>query len=62
MGILFSQSAKYDVLLAHFGENGNVGAFIKDKIMPNSKLFCMFHGADIRKGIKKGGHIYNYLF
>jgi colanic acid/amylovoran biosynthesis glycosyltransferase len=58
---LLARNIKYDILMCHFGDAGIVGAFIKEEILPQVKLFCMFHGADIREGIKKGGKIYEQL-
>jgi len=59
---IFSKDKKYDILMCHFGDSGVVGSFIKKEFMKDSKLFCMFHGFDIRKGIKKKGKIYTQLF
>lgn len=53
---------KYDILMCHFGNTGNIGAFIKKCIDPNIRLICMFHGVDIRAGIQEGGSIYSDLF
>ncbi len=60
--MVFFNKKEYDIIIAHFGRNGNVGAFLKKNIMTESKLYCMFHGYDIREGIKKGGQIYKLLF
>ncbi len=59
---LFVKNKDYDILMCHFGDSGIVGSFIKKEVMPNSKLVCMFHGADIRRGIDKGGRVYSELF
>jgi len=58
---LLEQNINYDILMCHFGDSGVIGAFIKKELLPQTKLFCMFHGADIREGIKKGGQIYKQL-
>ena len=51
----------YDILHCHFGPNGNFGAMLK-KMGIGLKLVTMFHGHDIRKGLKEGGQIYKPLF
>jgi colanic acid/amylovoran biosynthesis glycosyltransferase len=58
---LLERKINYDVLMCHFGDSGKVGAFIKKELLPQAKLFCMFHGADIREGIRKGGQVYKQL-
>lgn len=52
---------KFDIIHCHFGSNGNIGACLK-QIGVKGKLVTMFHGYDIRLGIKKGGSIYSQLF
>ncbi len=57
------QEENFDIIFCHFGNNGNVGAYIKENFLPHAKLVCMFHGNDIREGIDKGGDIiYSSLF
>ena len=51
----------HDVLQCHFGPNGNIGAYLKQSGF-RFKVVTMFHGYDIRLGIKKGGEIYSLLF
>ncbi|MFA5248482.1 MAG: glycosyltransferase [Patescibacteria group bacterium] len=60
--VIFFYKKKYDIIITHFGRSGNVGAFIKKNIIPDVKLLSVFHGADIREGIKKQGKIYSNLF
>jgi colanic acid/amylovoran biosynthesis glycosyltransferase len=52
---------KFDIIQCHFGSIGNIGAFLK-QLGIEGKLVTMFHGCDIREGIKKGGKIYRQLF
>ena len=59
--ILFINAGKFDIIHCHFGTNGNVGALLKE-LGIKGKLVTMFHGYDIRLGIKKGGGIYKRLF
>lgn len=51
----------YDIIQCHFGPNGNIGARLK-KIGLKGKLVTMFHGYDIRLGLKEGKDIYSQLF
>lgn len=51
----------YDIIQCHFGSNGDLGALLK-QIGLKGKLVTMFHGLDIRQGIKEGGKIYHRLF
>ncbi|MEE8429386.1 MAG: glycosyltransferase, partial [Gammaproteobacteria bacterium] len=60
--IFFIARRKYDILMCHFGNTGNIGAFVKKHIDPDIRLICMFHGVDIRSGIEEGGSIYSDLF
>ena len=59
--ILFLNAGKFDIIHCHFGTNGNIGALLKE-VGIKCKLVTMFHGYDIRLGIKEGGSIYNRLF
>jgi colanic acid/amylovoran biosynthesis glycosyltransferase len=52
---------KYDILLCHFGFNGNKGLLLK-RIDPRLKLVTMFHGCDLRLGLEKGAGFYAELF
>lgn len=52
---------KFDIIQCHFGSIGNIGAFLR-QLGIEGKLVTMFHGFDIREGIKKGGKIYRQLF
>jgi colanic acid/amylovoran biosynthesis glycosyltransferase len=58
---LFLDSPEYDIIHCHFGPNGNLGVLLKS-VGVKGKLITMFHGYDIRLGIKKGGNIYHELF
>ena len=60
--VIFLYNKRYDVVICHFGRPGNVGAFIKKNWMYNTILLCVFHGRDIREGIKKQGKVYSKLF
>ena len=51
----------FDIIQCHFGPNGNMVACLK-RIGIKGKLVTMFHGYDIRRGIKKGASIYCQLF
>jgi colanic acid/amylovoran biosynthesis glycosyltransferase len=42
---------EYDVLHCHYGPNGNLGAYLK-QLGVRGKLVTMFHGYDIRAGLK----------
>lgn len=54
-------SKKFDIIQCHFGTNGNIGVYLKQMGL-KAKLITMFHGCDIRAGIKKGKNIYSHLF
>jgi colanic acid/amylovoran biosynthesis glycosyltransferase len=52
----------YDVIHCHFGQNGLIGAFLKDCGMGN-RLVVTFHGTDITVIPKKfGENIYRHMF
>ena len=51
----------HDILMCHFGMNGNLGARLK-QLDVKGKLVTMFHLTDIQDGIEKGGQIYSNLF
>ncbi len=51
----------YDIIQCHFGPNGNIGARLK-QIGIKGKLVTMFHGYDIRLGLREGKDIYSQLF
>jgi len=59
--VLFLTKGKFDIIQCHFGPNGNLGALLKE-IGIQGKLVTMFHGYDIRLGIKEEGNIYDKLF
>ena len=59
--MLFLAVGKIDIILAHFGPNGNFAAVMKE-LGIEGKLVTMFHGYDIRRGIDQGGTIYKQLF
>ncbi len=52
---------RFDALMCHFGQNGNFATWLRRAGYPG-KIVTMFHGYGIRRGIEKGGHIYNELF
>ncbi|MFH1879125.1 MAG: glycosyltransferase [Candidatus Omnitrophota bacterium] len=57
----FIMAGKFDIIMCHFGPNGNLGALLKEMGILG-KLVVMFHGYDIRRGIEKGGAVYEKLF
>jgi len=59
--VLYITAGRFDIIHCHFGPNGNLGALLKE-LGIKGKLITMFHGYDIRQGIKKGGGIYDKLF
>jgi len=59
--MLFLAIGKIDIILCHYGPNGNFAALMKE-LGVGGKLVTMFHGYDIRRGIEKGGAIYALLF
>jgi len=59
--VLFLKTGPFDVLQCHFGGNGLIGATLKELGIPG-RLVTMFHGYDIRRGIREGGQIYHRLF
>jgi colanic acid/amylovoran biosynthesis glycosyltransferase len=58
---LFLKTGPFDVLQCHFGTNGLIGASLKEVGIPG-RLVTMFHGYDVRRGIREGGQIYRSLF
>jgi len=59
--MLFLGMGKIDIILCHFGPNGNIGALMREMGI-QAKVLTMFHGYDIRRGIHDGGKIYKKLF
>ncbi len=59
--LLFSLLKEFDIIQCHFGPNGNLAATLKE-IGIKGRVVTMFHGYDIRRGIKDGGGIYKKLF
>ncbi len=59
--MLFLAIGKIDIILCHYGPNGNFAALMKE-LGVQGKLVTMFHGYDIRRGIEGGGEIYAPLF
>jgi colanic acid/amylovoran biosynthesis glycosyltransferase len=51
----------YDIIQCHFGPSGNFGVILKEMGI-GKRLVTMFHGYDIRLGIKNKGEIYRELF
>ena len=58
---LLLKTGPFDVLQCHFGTNGLIGATLKEAGI-SGRLVAMFHGYDIRRGIRDGGQIYRRLF
>src|SRR3972149_7758407 len=52
---------KCDIIQCHFGPCGNLGSYLI-QMGAQGKLVTMFHGYDVRLGIKKGENIYSQLF
>lgn len=59
--LLIMIKKEYQILLCHFGYNGNIGLHLK-KIQPKIKLITMFHGNDVRLGLEIGETLYKELF
>jgi len=59
--MLFLGVGRIDVILCHYGPNGDFAALLKDMGL-TPKLITMFHGYDIRRGIEQGGAVYQRLF
>lgn len=61
---LFLEKGPFDILQCHFGGNGLVGVTLKE-IGISGAMATMFHGYDIRKGLKameEGRDLYGRLF
>jgi len=53
---------KYDIIHCHFGQNGLIGAYLKDCGF-TKRLIVTFHGSDITVFPKKEGkNVYKYMF
>ena len=52
---------RFDIIHCHFGHNGELAVFLKEADM-GVKLAVMFHGSDIRLGLKEGPQRYRPLF
>jgi colanic acid/amylovoran biosynthesis glycosyltransferase len=59
--VLFLKTGPFDILQCHFGTNGLIGSLLKEVGIPG-RLVTMFHGYDVRRGIRDGGQIYRRLF
>ncbi|MCG6136139.1 MAG: glycosyltransferase [Nostoc sp. LLA-1] len=60
---LLGRQAKYDIIHAHFGPNGQKGLFLRDIGVIEGKIVTTFHGYDVSKYIKlNGNNIYKPLF
>jgi colanic acid/amylovoran biosynthesis glycosyltransferase len=59
--MLFLAIGKIDIILCHYGPNGNLAVLMKE-LGIRGKIVTMFHGYDIRRGIENGGQIYKPLF
>lgn len=58
---LFLSRGKFDIIVCHFGTNGNLGALLNE-IGIDGRLVTMFHGYDLRCGIDQGHQMFNRLF
>ncbi|MBJ6359791.1 glycosyltransferase [Paenibacillus sp. GCM10012307] len=57
-----SQNRNYDIIYCHFGQNGNLGLFLKEKGLLGGKLVTTFHGFDMSAYIKSyGRNVYSRL-
>jgi colanic acid/amylovoran biosynthesis glycosyltransferase len=59
LAVLFMEN-NYDIIQCHFGKMGNIACKMK-LLGVKGKIVIMFHGADIRKGIKSNGSVYTDL-
>jgi colanic acid/amylovoran biosynthesis glycosyltransferase len=59
--VLLFKIGPFDVLQCHFGTNGLIGASLKEVGIPG-RLVTMFHGYDVRRGIREGEQLYRRLF
>lgn len=57
----YFMAKEYDIFQCHFGQIGQKCSYLK-AIGIKTKLVTMFHGIDIRNGLKNGGSIYQNLF
>ena len=61
--ILFLDKGPYDVVLCHFGSNGNLAVDLKKRRAFRSRIITTFHGHDISAHIvQKGRNLYDTLF
>ena len=52
----------FEIVYCHFGENGNIGAMLKE-IGVSGKLVAVFHGSDLSARLKmRGAQYYDLLF
>ncbi|WP_051236848.1 glycosyltransferase [Paenibacillus pinihumi] len=57
-----SKNRDYDIIYCHFGQNGNLGLFLKEKGLLSGKLVTTFHGFDMSAYIKSyGRNVYSRL-
>ncbi len=54
---LFLEAGPFDIAQCHFGPNGNLGVLLKE-FGAVRKVVTMFHGYDIRRGLREGPGIY----
>jgi colanic acid/amylovoran biosynthesis glycosyltransferase len=60
--IPYIREGPFDIVYCHFGENGNVGAFMKE-MGERGKLVAVFHGSDLTARVKaEGTKYYDRLF
>ena len=58
----FLKRPAYDIILCHYGFNGNLVIQLKQMGVLHGKVVTIFHGTDIRWGLQKGGQVYHNLF
>jgi len=62
-GAVLLRNGPYDIVHCHFGQNGKLGATLKDVGVIGGKVITTFYGHDISKYIKRNGfEIYDLLF
>lgn len=59
----FAKKSSYDIVHAHFGQNGQVAAALRDIGAIHGKIITTYYGHDISHYIKQNGHdVYRFLF
>ncbi len=61
--LLLKRNCTYDIILCHFGVNGDLAVKLRDIGVLKGKIITVFHGYDITSYLKnRGENIYNNLF